>query len=368
MTEQVQQWFSNLPVASQAALIGAAAGALATIATGILRDFIAKWWTDRREAKRSADEAYRRYAEPLASAVTSLMWRLRETFGRDGRASYLAAREPRTVFEDYKLRSTYYRLAAVLGWVRALRRELSFLRLNGEARLTTIEEAIVKFEASLADGHHVELQRLDGLLQIWGLPPIVDKELRLRLAVDVENCAKRALQRAPVTSAIDLGADPQSELCREVSGVISSRANLAQISPQVLAETSSRAIRQIAIREAWLYRDWHAAIGDLMIREVSIGNRRFEVIGFGEFETMVLGPSEPQFRSLSRIAMLFDQLDVDRHDPFDARPAALRKLYDATASMVRAIADAPSSSALVDKRTLEVVDGVLMTSGASGGA
>jgi len=178
------QWFNSLPVASQAALIGAVigalGGALANIMTGVLRDFIAKLWTDRREAAKSADEVYRRYAEPLASAVTSLLWRLKEMLGHDGRASYLLSQDPKTVFEDYKLRSTYYRLAAVLGWVRALRRELSFFRRGAGGRLDEIEDAIANLEASLADGHHVELQRLDGLLQIWGLPPIRDSQLRLQ--------------------------------------------------------------------------------------------------------------------------------------------------------------------------------------------
>ena len=351
------QWFNSLPVASQAALIGAAigalAGALANIATGLLRDFVAKWWTDRREAKKSADEVYRRYAEPLASAVTSLFWRLQETLGREGRASYLAARDPKTVFEDYKLRSTYYRLAAVLGWVRALRRELSFFRQGAAARLDAIEDAIANLEASLADGHHVELQRLDGLLQIWGLPPIHDSQLRLRVAVEVENCSKRALQGSPVTSAAELTADHQSKLCREIAELVCSQGKLAPVTSGVIAETQSRAIRQIAIREAWLYRDWQSAIGDVMIRETSVGNRRFEVVGFGEFETMLLEPTEPQSRSLGRVARLFDQLDVDRDDPFDARPAAVRKLYKATARIVSAISAVRSTTTLIDNNTRE---------------
>ncbi len=349
------QWFNSLPVASQAALIGAAigalAGALANIVTGVLRDFVAKWWTETREAKKSADEVYRRYAEPLASAVTSLLWRLKETLGRDGRASYLSARDPKTVFEEYKLRSTYYRLAAVLGWVRALRRELSVFREGAAGRLDAIEDAISNLEGSLADGHHVELQRLDGLLQIWGLPPIRDSQLRLRVAVDVENCSKRALQGAPVTSAIELPADQQTKLCGEIAEIVCFRAALAPVSSGVLAETQSRAIRQIAIREAWLYRDWQAAIGDIMLRETLVGTRRFEVVGFGEFETMLLEPTEAQSRSLGRIAKLFDQLDVDRDDLFDARPAALRKLYKATARMVSAISQVSSTTTLIDTNT-----------------
>src|SRR5262249_42045754 len=156
------------------------------------------------------------------------------------------------------------------------------------------------FESSLADGHHVELQRLDGLLRIWGLPSITDDNLRLRVAVDVENCAKRALQRVPVRTATELTEEQQRELCSDIAQAICVKASFAQVPPEVLAETRSRSVRQIAIREAWLYRDWQSAIGDVMIRETSASPRRFDVVGFGDFEAMLFQPTETQCRSLDR--------------------------------------------------------------------
>ena len=213
-------WFNQLPSASQAALIGtcvdALVGAIATLLTGILRDFVAKWWSDHRDSQRSSDDIYRGYAEPLAAAATSLMWRLLEVFGSDGRGSFLVASEPRTVFEDYKLRSTYYRLAALLGWIRALRRELSFLRLAGKRRIEIIDDAIEQLERSLADGHHVEIKRLEGLLHLWQIPPSSEKVEKGKLAVDVENVVKTTLQHSSVTTAHDLEPDAQLALCRKV--------------------------------------------------------------------------------------------------------------------------------------------------------
>lgn len=348
-------WFSTLSIQVQAAAIGA----LASILVGIGRDFGAKWWVDRREARKSAEDVYRRYAEPLSLALTSLFWRLRETFGGDGRAYYLLAQEPRNPFEDYKLRSTYYRLAAVLGWVRALRRELSFFRLEGRRRLSTVEDAIANLEASLADGHHVELQRLDGLFRIWHLPRLTSGSQRLALAVDVEICASRFLQRARAASPSYLSIAQQAELCGEIAQLVCSRAQLAPVSKDVLEETRSDVVRQIGIRQAWLYRDWQAAAGDLMIHETTVGNRRFEVIGFGDFESMIMAPTEAQFRVLCRIANLFDQVDVDRKDPFDARPAALRNLFQATANMVKIISQFSPSEALIDAKTSESAARVL---------
>lgn len=349
-------WFLALPPASQAALIaaivGGLAGAAATLLAGVLRDIAAKWWTDRRGDRRSADEVYRRYAEPLAAAATSLMWRLNEMFGKDGRSSFLTAREPRTDFEDYKLRSTYYRLAALLGWLRALRRELSFLRLAGKHRIDIIEDAIDNLERSLADGHHVELQRLKGLLHIWALPSVAEERLRLRLAVDLENCVKRALQTEPVASALELSPAGQSALCTEAAALICMSAKFAPISADVLAETRSRAIRQVAIREAWLYRDWQAAVGDLVLRESTAGNRRFDVIGFGDFESLMLEPTPAQFRILCRIGSMFHDVDLDHADPFDARPATLNALLCATAALVHEIAKVRVSAPLVSRATV----------------
>lgn len=66
----------------QAALIGgcfaALVGATSTVLSGLLRDFLAKAWADKRDHQKSAEEVFRSYAEPLASAVTGLFWRLNE--------------------------------------------------------------------------------------------------------------------------------------------------------------------------------------------------------------------------------------------------------------------------------------------------
>ena len=83
------------------------------------------------------------------------------------------------------------------------------------------------------------------------------------------------------------------------------------------------------------------------------------MVGFGEFEAMLLEPTEGQARSLGRIAKLFDQVDIDRDDLFDARPAALRNLYRATALMVTAISAVSATATFVDGNTQELAARVL---------
>ena len=81
-----------------------------------------------------------------------------------------------------------------------------------------------------------------------------------------------------------------------MSNAISTVAGTPHVAPSLLSETESLAISQMAIHEAWLYRDWQASIGDMMIREKNIGNRNFEVLGYGDFEAMIFEPSSDQQR------------------------------------------------------------------------
>ena len=78
---------------------------------------------ERAEQKRGI---YEKYAQPLAADAVNLLWRLDEILFKQ-RAQYLAEDAPPTPFNDYKLISTCYRLGAVLGWIRAIRLEQSYL-------------------------------------------------------------------------------------------------------------------------------------------------------------------------------------------------------------------------------------------------
>ncbi len=339
----------------QAALIGvffaAIVGAISVILSTLLRDFLAAWWSSRRGVRNSAEDIFRSYAEPLASASTALFWRLDEIVNGDGRAAFLTAKLPSNEFNQYKLRSTYFRLAAVLGWLRAIRRELSFLRTYHQKRVSRLDAAIDAFEKSLADGHEVEIQRLRGLQDLWGIPRISDSRKEERAAVAVEQCIDRSLHGRTETCAAAIESEAQLELCIELGRLIAKESGCNVVHGGVMEETQARSVRQIDIRQAWLYRDWQSAIGDMMIRSSDATIRNFEVIGFGEFEDIVLGPNQNQFRSLRRISALFKDVDVERRDLYDARPAALRKMLGATADLLVALTDEPISKGAVDKKT-----------------
>ena len=52
----------------------------------------------------------------------------------------------------------------------------------------------------------------------------------------------------------------------------------------------TEALRCISVKQAWIYRDWQQAIGNLMIREIEGAVRRFDIIGYGDFEALVRDP------------------------------------------------------------------------------
>lgn len=348
-------WIDGLPahqLAFLGAFIAAIIGAIANILTGVIRDFMAKAWSDKKDAQRASNEIFRTYAEPLGAAITSLYWRLKEISRQTERSSFLIAVEPRTNFDEYKLHSTYFRLAAVLGWLRVLQRERSFLRNYGENRVKNIDDAINLFEMALADGHCVEIQRLHGLQRIWQLSPISDKRIEHQAAVAIERCIEHAIRNTNVNNVVNLYGTARASICEEVSNAITTVSGIPHVTQSLLSETESLAIRQMAIREAWLYRDWQASIGDMMIREKKIGNRNFEVLGFGDFEAMIFEPSNHQQRSLQRITALFDNLNMDRIDPYDARSTVIRKLLEAAAQLITALASTPASKSAIASNTV----------------
>jgi len=80
-----------------------------------------------------------------------------------------------------------------------------------------------------------------------------------------------------------------------------------------------RTIEFISVRENWIYRDWQVAIGDLMLRSAEQRPRRYEVVGFGEFERMCKN-GEPATRLwLSRLNGMIDRLNVHGEPAKDAR-------------------------------------------------
>ena len=348
--------FSTLSGTMQTAIVS---GITAAVVSGLflvfatfLKDFLAPTIVRRIESKRSSTEVFRRYAEPLAAVSMALFWRLRETLAGDGRGFYLAAVEPRSEFERYKLFSTYYRTAAMLGCIRALQQELLYFRVE-QQRVESIEQALLDFETALADGHEVELQRLRGLLTLWNATLVQPTE-EVHVAVDIERIKRTWMSQRRETAGEQLGLKDQKTLLKIIASALEPNVNTT-IPQNIQDATCAQAIRWLFIKQAWIYRDWQSSIGDMMLKTAQTGNRNFEIIGFGDFEQMLMAPTVEQYLNLSRIACMFDGLNVEKLDPFDARSVIIRNVFKETAKLIEALSSTTYSKYLIPDHTLEEV-------------
>lgn len=106
------------------------------------------------------------------------------------------------------------------------------------------------------------------------------------------------------------------------------------VSEDVLKETSARTIQYVSVRENWIYRDWQKAIGDVMLRDCVNGPRRYEIVGFGEFERMCTDGDPDTRKWLFRLSGITDQLDVRGDSARDARIQQLRDVFRALCGII----------------------------------
>ncbi|TYC55860.1 hypothetical protein FMN50_12610 [Rhodobacterales bacterium] len=332
MTTASGLWMSPQVVSALLVLAGVIVGLIARdilMAVYLSRQKRAQELADRKKTEdKQRQDLVRLYSDPLINAVTSLKHRLKEIVEQK-QARYLLADAPHTPFLDYKRISTLYRIAAVLGWIRAIRRERSYLDPQ-QASASVEMQAIEAFEKALADGTHVELQRLDELSNLWRVSAIAtEKKGHIASLIDGERSDFLAIKKA--LSASDLCDEDQLELAERCAAIIRREIGV-DIPADLVAATAKQSTVTFGIKEAYIYRDWQVAIGDMMIEEGKGSSRHFSVLGFGVFEDMVLdarkNPESHVARWFGRLESLIHDLDMTQIGMFDARREQLRKIYD----------------------------------------
>jgi hypothetical protein len=317
------------------ALIAAGGAILGTI----LKDFVFRTWERSREKSDNLAAIYARYGEPLLSASSKFMWRLGEIFKHPVMAGFLKAdiyapaAHKYGVFANYKKISTLYRLAELLAWVRACRIEFSSLRVADAEKAQPVEGAFHHLECALADGPQVQLERLKGLSQLWNIHLPENSELLTTIGIDMEARFDRFLVSSGADDLERLTTEEQFTLLKSISDAITTPLAIKPIDAKQLSDRPHIALKILDIREAWIYRDWQTAIGDLLLRRVDRPDRTYDVIGFSEFEAMCTSGTDDQKKWIARLAAVFDDVDIATRDPYDHRPDQLRKLLKATAAL-----------------------------------
>ncbi|RYE57579.1 MAG: hypothetical protein EOP18_02525 [Rhizobiaceae bacterium] len=325
-------WLNPTVVSGLIALAGVVLGLIA-------RDlFMAAYFARRKRADELADrkesegkvhrDLVRLYADPLREAVKTLGFRLVEIVEKR-QARYLMAEAPHIPFFEYKRISTLYRIAAVLGWIQAIRRERSYLdpdQASGSVGMIAIDE----LGETLADGTHVELHRLTELCALWHVTD-VEETKKAPIAALIDGDRAEFLAAKAKLAARDLSVDEQAELSAKCADILRREAAV-EISVEIVAATVVQAAAIFGIKEAYLYRDWQSAIGDMMLIEDQVGARHFSVMGFGRFEDLYLAAHRSskkrsiELRWFDRLERIVHDVDMAQSGMFDARRELLQTL------------------------------------------
>lgn len=342
-----------MPVELLVALIalgGTLVGVLLTLFTSI-GGAIAKSVREANERFRLGRKLYERYSDPLASAAMDLMYRLRELV--NGRDYYLQTGSARPTFENYKATSTLYRLAALIAWNRALRREIFFLRADRRRprkHQRALESALGSLSAALADGQHMESLRVESVATSLGLvwkdvaPAEVGKTVDFELDrfVHARGVARLAdLRKRDQRAAVALAVSRVANNCEPVEGGITGRYDWREV------------VALLDAREAWIYRDWQSAIGDLLLTPAPEGVRAYDVIGFRQFERMCVAGDDEQLTWIERLRTLLDDLVMSTAPSIDARVDVVRAVYRACGQIVVAVDDLQGRRSPIAAQQLE---------------
>lgn len=346
------KWFNELSDTIQAVIIGSAISAILTIITFIIKDYLIPLFHYKRKNKQARIDTLKRYLIPLIQSTESLCWRLREIF--DNRAAYLLEHSPKNKFNSYKYLSTLYRLCAVLGWIRAAKLEASLVEIENKIVYQNVESKIKEIERALADGEHMEISILDQLSKIWSLDisKIEDIEKR-KLAIQVHDIIREFLDRGNVQMAKDLKEDLQIDMLKSICNKISDAIRCNKKDTKVIKELKTTTITEISRIECWIYRDWQKAIGDIMITEISDFNRRFNVVGYGEFEERFFNENDKNQKWYKRINSLFEGLNVNIEDRFDGRVKQLKKVFITCVDLIEELNKIQTGQTIISDKYLK---------------
>ncbi|MCF5869165.1 hypothetical protein Q7I15_05165 [Aeromonas veronii] len=319
-----------------------------------LKDFLLPKLKEKKEEKKQKIEVYKKYAEPLGKSAESMFWRLNEVFSNGTKAKFLERGKVITDFDNYKYISTLYRLGSLLGWITAIKKEQSYIRASNDGDSKKLLEALNKLETSLADGPHTEENRAKYLCNIWNIN--VQQNKLMELGAEISRIVKHELKANNVQLISDLSANRNLDVARKCADYLCEYLHIDRVTDEKLIATQFDMAKRLAIREAWIYRDWQTGIGELMLVKSESKNRTFDVIGYKDFETMFESEEPEKQKWVARLGRLFDGVAVNNVDANDMRIEQLRKTYEAIANLLITIEQSEVDLGLLGTETIKAAN------------
>lgn len=345
----------QIPEVAVGAIVGALIAAVVALLTIFLKDYLIPILTEKRNARSKRKETFHRYASPIILSSKSLLFRIKEIFYR---GNFLLETAPKNDFNEYKFISTLYRLCALIGWIHASKIELSFIEVEKNEDFKKIETALENFEKSLADGHHVEQSVLEQVCIICNIDLTnIDLKKKKKFAIEIENKINKYCCDESVSITEKLSENSKLNLASEVCDFICSQVGCALISRQVLEEKKQTIVKEMSRVEAFLYRDWQSAIGDIMLKRADKDSiRKFDIIGYKDFEKLYFSKDDDDIKWILRTKKLFYNLDTSKENRFDDRIQQLRKVYNATYQILTTFSSINKGRVDLTERVLEELE------------
>jgi hypothetical protein len=333
----------KIPDTAFGVIVAAFIAASVAVLTILTKDLWFPILTEKRNSKAKRKQTFKKYANPLMVSSVALLYRIREIFYR---GYFLLDEAPKNFYNNYKYVSSVYRLLAVIGWIRASKIELSHIEVEKDDDYKQIEKAIFEFEKSLADGEHIEQSVLENLSKHWNLEIAnISNEEKRKLGVSIENAIDKFCFKENIEIPLLLTEGSKKDLAKTVSDLICSKINCTKIGNEIINETINTAVKEMSRVEAWIFRDWQSALGDMMIKKAANDtDRKFEVIGYKEFEQIYFSQEPENRKWIERIDRLFKNLDVAIADHFDSRAQQFKNIYKATYELLNAYSKVKTNS------------------------
>ncbi len=329
-------------------------GAVVAILVMLIKDLIIKLWFDRQKLKKDELIIFRQYADPLSNATMSLLWRLNEIFEQKHKSSYLYVKYT-TNYAIYKRISTVYRLASLLGWLRAFQKELALLKTKNYNELQEIKNSINEFNVALADGAHIEHERLKSFLELWRFN-LKNCSVDNVVASSINSEIKDFISKKGFTNALELTDEDKFILTKHISNEITDSYKVNKVSDDIIKQTTAQAMQLCSLKESWIYRDWQDAIGDMMLKESKNEIRKYDVVGFYEFSNMIKSKNNETIEWIARIENIFYDLDVTGANKADMRLEQLSQLVKSTSKLMLSLTANDKQRKVLMSKTIDLAN------------
>ena len=305
---------------------------------------------DNRKTKKEKYDTVKKYANPIIFASEQLAGRLKEILEFNG--AYLLPKAPMNGYFKYKFDSTTYRLNSLLGLIHAAQKEQSYIEGTKIRHNKKIQSSIHKFQKTLADGSQVEVSILNDLGKLFNLNiSNLEDSKKALIAVELEKIVFYYIPDSVKKNVINISNEMQVEMLQKILDFICSEINHTKINKIIIEENRVTAIKEISREFCWIYRDWQFAIGDIMIKEIKDANRRFDVIGFPEFQLI-----HKSNYWLKKTDDLFSNLDVSVEDRFDSRVKQLKQIYDSIIELISTLREIVKKEESISESSFDVLN------------